>query len=113
MSAGNQYNLSLISGESHQTRITWQNDGSPVDLTGYTVKAEIRIASSDVTASGAFTASVATPASSGTVVLSLAPSSSALLTNPCYVYDCRVTSGSTFSKVLVAGKLTVQQRVTK
>lgn len=106
-----KYNLAMNRGETFQKTFTYLDaNGAAVDLTPYTVQSQIKAAYTDTTASATFTASIPSP-TSGEFQLVLHPSSSALLTGSCYLYDVRLTSGS-FIRYVLEGKVHVSPSVT-
>lgn len=106
-----QHDLQLDQGGSFAVQFTYlEGSGTPVDLTTYTIKSQIRATLTSLTASAEFTCSVTNP-TAGIFTLSMHPSSSALLTGSCYTYDVRLTSGS-YVKYLLEGDVDVSARVT-
>lgn len=111
--ADTKYNIRVYQGATYsQTFQFLDGNGNPLDLTNYTPNAELRVAYTDTTASAAFTSSVIAPPTSGSIALSLHPSSSACLTQRAYVYDLTLTFASTVIRPL-EGKVVVSPSVTR
>ena len=111
MALAAKYNLAFEQGATF-TRVFQLLDGFgvPLDLTGYTIDAHIRIAYNDPTASAQFTTvKLADP---GTFSLNLPSTTTATLGSVAYLYDVRLTSGSTVIYPM-EGKVTVSRQVTK
>jgi hypothetical protein len=108
-----KYNLSIDAGTTYaqQFRVT-SGTGDPLDLTGYTLSSELRVAYSDATASAVFDASILSPATSGSFQLELSPSSSLALSEKCYVYDVTLTTGSAVIRP-IEGKAVIHPAVTR
>lgn len=106
-----KYNLHLQNGETvnRQFKLIAAN-GTPYDLTGYTIESYIK---PDFTSSAAATFTCTSPdAVNGIINLALPSQSSALLTASCYYYDIRIKSAST-ALYPVEGKVVVSPSVTK
>lgn len=111
------YDIEIKQGETFNRLVVWDNeDGSHVDLTGYTAKMQIRKrrTSSDViielsTANGRITLGGA----AGTITLTISATDTAAL-DICQgaVYDLELTVGSTVKRLL-AGEVSFSREVTQ
>ena len=105
-------NIFIDQGATFTTTVTvTDSNGDAVNLSGYSVAAQIRktFLSSSATA---FTASISN-ASSGEITISLSPTQTAALEAGRFVYDVVITaSGGTKTRV-VEGQVTVNPSVTR
>lgn len=103
-------NIIVDQGTNFQTQINLNNaNGSPVDLSTYTVRSQIRKAYSSINAY-----SFATSAnSSGIIVLSLTANASGSIPAGRYVYDILVTSNTGSSTRVLEGQVTVNPSVSR
>ena len=92
--------------------IIHQTTGNPYDLTGFTIASEMRKQYSDALPTATFTASIATPPTSGSISIALPASGSMGIPADCYVYDIELTLGSSVVRI-VEGKAIVSPEVTK
>lgn len=112
-----KYNITIIEGATFDLTLTWKNpDDSPVDLTGYTARLQVRPNAKDTgtpllemtTENGRITLGDEL----GTIQLQL---SAATVTNLAWksgAYDLEMVSGVIVTRLL-EGKVTVSQEVTK
>lgn len=92
--------LRIEQGASYQFTVNLKDQyGVPFDLTGYTGSAQLRHNYADATPSASLTCLVDSPSSSGSITLSLAPSSSMSVTACKYVWDMEITSGSAVYRI--------------
>ena len=104
-------NIIIDQGTTFSTVINLTDDnGDPVDLTGYTGDSEMR---KHYTSSNSQSFTVSLGGTSGTVTLSLTSAQTANLTPGRYVYDVEVTSGSNVVSRIVEGIVTVTPEVTR
>ena len=101
-----RYDIEMYKGDTFQFALAFK-DGSnvAVNLTGWTVLAQLRTYDSGVvggTVSGSFTAS--TPGATGIVTLTFDSTS---LTPGDYIYDVQLTDTSTQKRTFIGGKVTV------
>jgi len=103
-------NLNLYAGDDFVMVVTVQNDdGSAVDLTGYTAVSQIKTRIGDATPLATFTC--VTGGTAGTVTMTLPNAESASLTSGV-VYDMQITSSGGVITTLIAGSLTINPQVT-
>ena len=105
-------NIFIDQGATFTTTVTVTDaNGDAVNLSGYSVAAQIRKTFLSSTAT-AFTASISN-ASSGEITISLTPTQTAALEAGRFVYDVVITaSGGTKTRV-VEGQVTVNPSVTR
>ena len=104
-------NILIDQGTTFSTVINLTNeDGNPIDLTGYTGDAEMR---KHYTSSNSQSFSISLGGNNGTVTLSLTAGQTANLTAGRYVYDVEVTSGANVVSRIVEGIVTVTPEVTR
>ena len=105
-------NIFIDQGATFTTTVTVTDaNGDAVNLSGYSVAAQIRKTFLSSTAT-AFTASISN-ASSGEITISLSPTQTAALEAGRFVYDVLITaSGGTKTRV-VEGQVTVNPSVTR
>ena len=99
-------------GTTFSTVVTvTDDDGSVVNLTGYTANAMIRKHHTSSSAAKTFT--ITNGGTNGQLTLSLPASNTAAITEGRYVYDVKVTSGSSVVSRVVEGLVTVNPSVTR
>ena len=105
-------NIFIDQGATFTTTVTvTDSNGDAVNLSGYSVAAQIRKTFLSSTAT-AFTASISN-ASSGEITISLTPTQTTALEAGRFVYDVLITaSGGTKTRV-VEGQVTVNPSVTR
>ncbi len=105
-------NIFIDQGATFTTTVTVTDaNGDAVNLSGYSVAAQIRKTFLSSTAT-AFTATISN-ASSGEITISLSPTQTAALEAGRFVYDVLITaSGGTKTRV-VEGQVTVNPSVTR
>jgi hypothetical protein len=110
------YNIIADQGATFSRVITWKSStGTPVDLTGYTAKMQVRV--SYTSASAVLTLSTA----AGSIVLGGAlgtititgQASAMTMDGNNYVYDLELTSGGGAVTRLIMGNFTVRAEVTQ
>lgn len=115
MAAG-KHDMVLDQGSTFTRQITWKDStDSPVDLTGYTARMQIRS-----TVRGANTVlslttengRIALGGAAGTIDLTIAATTTATLEPTTYAYDLELVSGSVVTRLLY-GSLTVRGEVTR
>lgn len=120
MAAGT-YDITIEQGTTFALYLTIKNsDGSPKDLTGYTIAGKIRQSALSASVVQTFTCAV-TDASAGQVTVSLTAVQTAALPTSggaydeltTYVYDIETTSGSSVVERLLQGRVFVSPEVTK
>lgn len=91
--------------------------GDYIDLTGMTIRSQIRTSYSASSPAAEFTCTVITPQSDpdikGSGMAYLLPSQTAVLTAGDYVWDLEISSGVNFNDTWFSGKATVKPEVTR
>jgi len=111
MSAGT-YNFTIEQGTTFSRVLTLQENGSAMNLTGYSVASQMRSTHDSSTVVATFTGSV-TNASSGQITLSLTNSQTSAIEEAIYVYDVEITSGAGAVTRILQGTVTVTPEVTR
>lgn len=105
-------NLFVDQGADYSNIITVAaTSGAPLDLTGYTVKSQMRKSYTSSTYYN-FTASIY-DAVNGKVRIQLTAAQSTLITPGRYLYDIELTSGSGAKTRVIEGIVTVTPEITK
>ena len=111
MSAGT-YNFILEQGATFNRQLTVKDDGSVMDLTGYSVASKMRSTHDSSTVVGTFTCTISN-ASGGIITMSMPASTTAAIEEAIYVYDIEITSPSSVVTRLMQGTVTVNPEVTR
>ena len=111
MSAGT-YNFTIEQGTTFSRVLTLQENGSAMNLTGYSVASQMRSTHDSSTVVATFSGSV-TNASSGQITLSLTNSQTSAIDEAIYVYDVEITSGAGAVTRILQGNVTVSPEVTR
>lgn len=112
MAAAN-YNLIIDQGSDFAIELKLSETGIPTDLTGYSVRAQMRKKASSFTATAAFTCNI-TDAINGIINMSLDNTTTAGIKAGIYYYDLEIfTAADAFVERLLKGKATVDAEVTR
>ena len=111
MSAGT-YNFTIEQGTTFSRVLTLQENGSAMNLTGYSVASQMRSTHDSSSIVATFSGSV-TNASSGQLTLSLTNSQTSAIEEAIYVYDVEITSGAGSVTRILEGNITVTPEVTR
>ena len=111
MSAGT-YNFTIEQGTTFSRVLTLQENGSAMNLTGYSVASQMRSTHDSSTVVATFSGSV-TNASSWQITLSLTNSQTSAIEEAIYVYDVEITSGAGAVTRILEGTITVTPEVTR
>ena len=104
-------NLVIDQGTDFSTTIdVTTEDGTIVDLTGYTGAAQMR---KHYTSTVAYAFTVTTGGTAGTVTLSMNSATTANIAAGRYVYDCELTDTANTVSRLVEGIVTITPQVTR
>lgn len=110
------YNIASEQGATFTRTITWKdNAGSPINLTGYTARMQVRDDYSSTSAVLTLTTEnggITLGGSAGTIVLTATATATAALTDGDYVYDLELILGSTVTR-LIQGSFAVNAEVTR
>lgn len=103
--------LQIDQGASYSTSIDVTDDnGDPVDLTGYTGAAQMR---KHYTSTNAHSFDVSVSTGSGVVTLSMNAAVTGNISPGRYVYDCELTDSAGTVSRLVEGIVTITPQVTR
>lgn len=107
-----RFDLRIDQGASYGLDIECQDeDGQPVDLTGFQAAAQIRYKQADQDAAAEFLCTV--NAGMGVVSLELSPQQTAALCKSTAVWDCRLSAPGGNVSRLAEGRVVVSQEVTR
>ena len=106
-------NILIDQGTDFSTTLTvTDDDGSAIDLTGFTGSAQLRKHYTSTTSTN-FTVSFESPRSTGKVTISLSRAVTANLESGRYVYDVEITNAANNRSRLVEGIVTITPEVTR
>ena len=111
MSAGT-YNFILEQGATFNRILTVQENGSAMDLTGYSVASLMRSTHDSSTVVGTFTCTISN-ASGGVITMTMTNSTTGAIEEGIYVYDVEIASGVGTVTRLMEGTVTVNPEVTR
>ena len=111
MSAGT-YNFILEQGATFNRQLTVKDDGSVMNLTGYSVASKMRSTHASSTVVGTFTCTISN-ATGGIITMSMTNSTTGAIEEGIYVYDLEMTSGGGVVTRLMEGTVTVNPEVTR
>lgn len=114
MSAG-QFNLMLEQGVTYNQTLNWSISGTPVNLTSYTAKMQVRKTAYFTTAVATFTTDDGsiTLDASGNITLHKSAADASAIPAGSYVYDLELTSSNGTVKRLLEGSFIVDPEVTR
>ena len=111
MSAGT-YNFIIDQGATFTRTLTVKENGSAMNLTGYSVASLMRSTHDSSTVVGTFTCTISN-ASGGIITMSMTASATGAIEEAIYVYDLEIVSGSGTVTRLLEGEVTVNPEVTR
>lgn len=104
-------NLVIDQGSTFSTDLNLTDEnGDPLNLSGYTANSQVRKWYTSTNASATFTTSI--NVDSGVITLSLSANQTSNLISGRYVYDVEINDGSAVSRI-VEGIITVTPQVTR
>jgi hypothetical protein len=117
MQAPGRLDMSCYQGASFDYTLTWQTGGTPVNLSGYTARMQVRDGYDGGSAIVSITSGtgITLGGTAGTIVVALtATQTAAIDATPSgqYVYDLELVSGATVTR-LVEGTFIVSPEVTR
>jgi hypothetical protein len=97
-----EYNLTSGQGTTWNFTLTWSIDGTPVNLTGYTAKLQLRKqhSSPDAVVTIDDTSGITLGGAAGTIAILVPAPTTAALEARRYKYDLRLDSGSEVTRLL-------------
>ena len=111
MAAGT-YNFILDQGATFSRQLTVKDNGSVMNLTGYSVASKMRSTHDTSSVAGTFTCAISN-ATGGVITISMTNSTTAAIEEAIYVYDLEITSGAGVVTRLMEGTVTVNPEVTR
>ena len=111
MSAGT-YNFIIDQGATFTRQLTVKENGSAMNLTGYSVASLMRSTHDSSTVVGTFACTISN-ASGGIITMSMTASATGAIEEAIYVYDLEIASGSGTVTRLLEGEVTVNPEVTR
>lgn len=111
MAAGT-YNFILEQGATFTRTLTVQENGSAMNLTGYSVASKMRSTHDSGTVVGTFSCTISN-ASGGVIVMTMTSSTTGNIEEGMYVYDIEITSSAGTVTRLMEGNVTVTPEVTR
>lgn len=102
-------------GATFSRTLTWKQDGSPVNITGYTAALQVRRKHStpDVAVSLTSGSGITLGGAAGTITFTITAATTAALGDGFYRYDLELTSGSGQVTRLIEGSFRVTPEVTR
>jgi hypothetical protein len=109
------HNFESGQGETFQTVVTWEIDETPVDITGYSARMQLRKrhASTDAAISLTDGDGLELGGAAGTVAVTIAADLTSAIAHGKYVYDIELESPSGVVKRLLKGTIDLSPEVTK
>ena len=111
MAAGT-YNFVLDQGATFSRQLTVKDDGSAMNLTGYSVASKMRSTHDSSTVVGTFTCTIS-DATAGEITMQMTNSTTAAIEEGIYVYDLEITNSAGTVTRLMEGNITVNPEVTR
>ena len=111
MAAGT-YNFVLDQGATFTRQLTVKDDGSVMNLTGYSVASKMRSTHDSGTVVGTFTCTIS-DATAGEITMQMTNSTTAAIEEGIYVYDLEITNSAGTVTRLMEGNITVNPEVTR
>lgn len=111
-----KYNFKVKQGSTFNRTLVYKNNGSAVNITGYTARMQVR---KSVTDSGILasltteTGEIVLGGTAGTISLTLSATIMAGIVAGSWVYDLEIVSGSGFVYPILEGKFVVTPEVTR
>ena len=106
------YNFVLDQGATFTRQLTVKDDGTVMNLTGYSVASKMRSTHDSGTVVGTFTCTVSN-ATGGVITMSMTSTTTGGIEEGIYVYDLEMTSGGGTVTRLMEGTVTVNPEVTR
>ena len=114
MTAGT-YDITIDQGSDYSLGLILKDNlGSPMDLTGYSARAQLRPKKDSTVLSASFTCSISSPPTDGEIIMSLPNAISTAMNAGTYYYDLEVyTPGDSYVARIIEGKARIKQEVTR
>jgi len=110
------YNAVIDQGADWYVNFQWENpNGTPIDVTGYTAKLQVRTSPLAKTAVLTLTntSGISITGSTGTFAIHATAAQTAAITNGLYSYDMEITSPTNVITRLIQGTFNVSPAVTR
>jgi hypothetical protein len=109
------YDITIDQGSDYSLGLVLKDtNGTPMNLTGYSARAQLRPKKDSTLLSASFTCTLSNPPTDGRITLVLPNATSTQLTAGTYYYDLEIyTSGNAYVKRLIEGKARIRQEVTR
>jgi hypothetical protein len=111
MSAGT-YNFTIEQGTTFRRVLTLQENGTAMNLTGYSVASQMRSTHDSASIVATFTGTVSN-AATGQITLSMTNTTTSGIDEALYVYDIEITSAGGDVTRILQGTVTVTPEVTR
>jgi hypothetical protein len=115
MQAPGYLDLDCYQGANFDYTLTWQTNGTAVNLTGYGARMQVRTTVDSTAVAFSLTAGtgITLGGTVGTIVLAASSTATAALNANQYVYDLELVSGAGYVTRLVQGNFVVYGEVTR
>lgn len=113
MSYPAEYPIKMRQGDTYKRTLTWLVSKTPVDLTGYDARLQIRESADDTTAALDASDYLTLGGEEGTIDIEIPANETATLDPGRYVYDLEVESAGGEVTTLLAGSVKVTAEVTR
>lgn len=109
------YNVTMYQGATFDLSLTWNVNSSPVNLTGYTSRMQVRSSFDSDTAILNLTSGsgITLGGTTGTILINATAATTAGVATGQYVYDLELVSGGSAVTRLIQGTFIVDPEVTK
>jgi hypothetical protein len=117
--AATTYDLTIEQGATFSLVITYKDNDTPIDLSGYTARMQVRATAESATvlielttANGRIVLGPWSGGAAGTITLTIAAADTAALTAGRALYDLELISGSVVTR-LIQGVCTISRNITR
>lgn len=109
-----RYNFICPQGSTFSKQITYSTNETPINLTGYTARMQVREKYTSTNAIVSLTSGngITLGGSAGTITINISAATTTTLVAKEYVYDLELVSGSTVTRIL-EGRFLVTPEVTR
>ena len=110
-----RYNYRIVQGDTFQNTPVWKINSSPVNVTGYTSKLQVKISvdsTGNILELSTENGRITVGGYDGKFTFYVSPTDTAALTPGNYVYDWQVTAPDTTQTTLMAGAFVITPQVT-
>ena len=109
------YNVTMYQGATFDLTLTWAVNGTPVNLTSYTARMQVRSAFDSTSPALSFTSGsgITLGGTAGTILVEASAATTAGVAIGQYVYDLEMVSAGSAVTRLIQGTFMVDPEVTK